>query len=124
MNEQQITKDRYEDVTWQRPTWPLYTHKRKAPAAPFEKVYDPFDLFVEEKKAYQKHKPTFPQETSAALSLFDLGFPFSKEELQKAYRKLVKEHHPDCNQSDVDANDKIRQITESYRLLQKMLKSA
>lgn len=40
----------------------------------------------------------------------------SKEELKKAYRKLVKKHHPDVNKEE-DAEEKFREVQEAYETL-------
>ncbi len=41
----------------------------------------------------------------------------SAEEIKKAYRKLAKEHHPDCNAGDKCAEDKFKEISEAYQVL-------
>ena len=41
----------------------------------------------------------------------------SDEEIKKAYRKLVFQHHPDRNQSNKDAQAKIREINAAYEVL-------
>lgn len=40
----------------------------------------------------------------------------SADEIQKAYRKLARKYHPDVNRSD-GAEDKFKDITESYEVL-------
>lgn len=40
----------------------------------------------------------------------------SQDEIQRAYRKLAKQHHPDTNKSP-DAEKKIKQINEAYEVL-------
>jgi len=39
------------------------------------------------------------------------------DEIKKAYRKLAKEHHPDKNQGDKEAEDKFKEISEAYEHL-------
>ena len=38
-------------------------------------------------------------------------------EIQRAYRKLAKQHHPDLNPGDKAAEDKFKQISAAYNLL-------
>lgn len=48
-----------------------------------------------------------------------LQVPFwaSDEEVKKAYRILVQEHHPDRNEANVGAEEKIKEINEAYTVL-------
>lgn len=41
----------------------------------------------------------------------------SPDELKKAYKKLAREHHPDCNQSEKCAEDRFKEISEAYSTL-------
>ncbi len=48
-----------------------------------------------------------------------LQVPFwaSDDEVKKAYRVLVQQHHPDRNSSSLDAEMKIKEINEAYTIL-------
>lgn len=48
-----------------------------------------------------------------------LGVPreASDEDIKKAYRRLVFQHHPDRNPGHAGAEDKIREINEAYEVL-------
>ncbi|MGE3979352.1 MAG: DnaJ domain-containing protein [Nitrospira sp.] len=41
----------------------------------------------------------------------------SDEEIKKAYRKLVFEHHPDRNPHKQDADERIREINVAYEIV-------
>ncbi|MBH0189727.1 MAG: DnaJ domain-containing protein, partial [Nitrospira sp.] len=41
----------------------------------------------------------------------------SEEEIKKAYRALVFEHHPDRNPDSADAESKIREINAAYEIV-------
>jgi molecular chaperone DnaJ len=41
----------------------------------------------------------------------------SQEELKKAYRKLVREHHPDKNPGNVEAEERFKEIQGAYDVL-------
>lgn len=45
------------------------------------------------------------------------------EEVEKAYRLLVKKYHPDLNQTDPNASKKFKEIQTSYELVKKLKKS-
>lgn len=48
----------------------------------------------------------------------------SEADLKKAYRKLAKEHHPDVNQGNKDAEHKFKEINEAYEVLSDSQKRA
>jgi molecular chaperone DnaJ len=41
----------------------------------------------------------------------------SEEDIKKAYRRLVFQHHPDRNPGNAGAEDKIREINEAYEVI-------
>ena len=41
----------------------------------------------------------------------------SKDDIQKAYRKLARKYHPDLNQDDKQAQDKFKRVQEAYDVL-------
>jgi len=41
----------------------------------------------------------------------------SDEEIKKAYRKLVFQHHPDRNPNSTQAEEKIREINSAYEVI-------
>ena len=49
----------------------------------------------------------------------DLGMPHSAspDELKTRYKALVKRHHPDMNGGDRSAEERLRQIIQSYKIL-------
>jgi len=41
----------------------------------------------------------------------------TKEEIRKAYKKLVREHHPDANPNNANAAERFKQVQEAYDVL-------
>ncbi|MFQ5744000.1 MAG: DnaJ C-terminal domain-containing protein [Acidobacteriota bacterium] len=41
----------------------------------------------------------------------------SQEEIKRAYRKLARQHHPDVNPGDPQAEERFKQISEAYHVL-------
>ena len=62
---------------------------------------------------------TFTIEDTKALNDLDLEMPISLEKIKKNYKKLVKIFHPDVNGNNKKAEEKFKQINESYKLLLK-----
>ena len=57
------------------------------------------------------------KEESEALSLFNLDLPLTLEKIKKTYKKLVKIFHPDVNDNDKKAEEKFKEINNSYKIL-------
>ncbi|HXF90311.1 MAG TPA: J domain-containing protein [Candidatus Nitrosotenuis sp.] len=117
MNESEVLKANLADQTWQRPTWPLGEQPK------IHKIKDPFGFFfVHESSGASFQKiDHLPKDERQALEILELAYPFTKEDLQTAYRKLVKTYHPDTHQNDPNAEDKIRQVNQAYALLKSRL---
>ena len=49
--------------------------------------------------------------------ILGLGKTASQEDIKKAYRKLARQHHPDLNPNDKEANKKFQQINEANEVL-------
>ena len=41
----------------------------------------------------------------------------AEEDIRKAYKKLAKKHHPDLNPGDKEAEDRFKDISAAYSLL-------
>lgn len=125
MSEEQIIASRRRDITWDRPSWPMGSWQANAGTKPFLRSEafinghkDPFGLFDHMGHGdFTRHDFNFTTEQIEALKLFGLTADFTQDELQKAYRALVKEHHPDVNGGCAQAEARIKSINVSYELL-------
>ena len=123
MSVEQIENSMRSDTFWDRPSWPLKNS--------FKNIFDEFNEYVEDfvKNDDDKINDTFFKnklldesltiEEAKALKELDLKIPISLEKIKKNYKKLVKIFHPDVNGNNKDAEEKFKQINESYKLLLK-----
>ena len=123
MSVDQIESSMRNDTVWDRPSWPLKGNH----ASVFDEFNNYIDDFIktEDDKLndnYFKNKlidETFTIEDTKALNDLDLEMPISLEKIKKNYKKLVKIFHPDVNGNNKNAEEKFKQINESYKLLLK-----
>ena len=86
-----------------------------------------FTIFIKTKnnkvnENYFKNKlldETLTIKEAQALKELELEIPISLEKVKKNYKKLVKIFHPDVNGNNKKAEEKFKQINESYKLLLK-----
>ena len=123
MSVEQIENSMRSDTFWDRPSWPLKNS--------FKNIFDEFNEYVEDfvkndddkiNNIYFKNKlldESLTIEEAKALKELDLKMPISLEKIKKNYKKLVKIFHPDVNGNNKDAEERFKQINESYKLLLK-----
>ncbi len=123
MTVDQIEHSMRNDTVWDRPSWPLKGNNRNN--------FDEFKRFADEFIHSQDDKindnyfknnlfdQTFTTDESIALKDLDLEMPISLKKIKKNYKKLVKIFHPDVNGNNKKAEEKFKQINESYKLLLK-----
>ena len=120
----QIELSMRKDTVWDRPSWPLKGDPKKVLDQINEFISNDYNLFKKDKDFNKFHKnrledASLTPEQNKALQLFGLKLPVNLEELKKKYKKLVKIFHPDVNDNNKEAENKFKQINESYKLLLK-----
>ena len=123
MSVNQIENSMRNDTVWDRPSWPLKDNH----GGTFDKFNSYVDEFIKTEddkinENYFKNKlidETLTIEDTKALNDLDLEMPISLEKIKKNYKKLVKIFHPDVNGNNKKAEEKFKQINESYKLLLK-----
>ncbi|MDC3131625.1 J domain-containing protein [Pelagibacteraceae bacterium] len=121
----QIEFSMREDTIWNRPSWPLKGNPYKIINQINEFFSDEFDEFnpKEEKNKFFQNKlfdENLTSEENRALTILKLNLPITLEKIKKNYKKLVKIFHPDVNGNNKIAEEKFKEINQSYRtLLQK-----
>ena len=58
-----------------------------------------------------------------AMPSLSLDLPLTLEKIKKTYKKLVKIFHPDVNGNDKKAEEKFKEINNSYKILLKKFKN-
>ena len=123
MSVDQIENSMRSDTVWDRPSWPLKGN--------YKNVFDEFNEFADEyinndadklNESYFKNKlmdESLSAEESQAIKKLELKMPITLEKIKKNYKKLVKIFHPDVNGNNKKAEEKFKQINESYKILLK-----
>jgi hypothetical protein len=91
---------------------------------PGDKYGDPFGVFAKyrhrqaQKPANERLKPLHEQDRRALETLGIVGQAKS-EDIKRAYKTLVKIHHPDANGGDKSSEERLRTIIAAYSHLKK-----
>ncbi|WDR01409.1 DnaJ domain-containing protein [Devosia algicola] len=97
---------------------------RTAGLRPGDKYGDPFGVFAKyrhrqnQTPAAERVKPLHEPDRRALEALGIIGHAKS-DEIKKAYKALVKIHHPDANGGDKSSEDRLRAIIAAYSHLKK-----
>jgi len=120
----QIEYSMRKDTIWDRPSWPLKGSPKN--------IMDQINQFSKEENlvfegntdyiGYYENKlidETLTKKENMALRTLNLRLPLTLEKIKKNYKKLVKIFHPDVNDNDKVAENKFKEINESYKILLK-----
>ncbi len=126
MGDDDIAKIQKDALTGHRPTWTMGVNK-DGKANPYSEG-DPRSEIADRiisrsmRRTGQMKGAGIPARKLRPLekkAFEDLGMPSSAtaEELKTKYKALVKRHHPDMNGGDRAAEERLRQIIQSYKIL-------
>lgn len=121
---EEIFNIQHGGATWNRPTWkmgvenPGYTKGRMHE----DSTRDAFSIFDGERTTAPQKTDTLsngrmPKAIEDACLFFQLRPPLTQERVKRRYRELAKKYHPDLNQNDKDAEEQLKQVNETYKLL-------
>lgn len=115
MGAEEIEAELRKDTTWQRPTWPLGIQGAKRKFA--YTIHDPFEVFEDAatEEARPKARVATPEEE--AMAVLELTPPLTADMLKARYKELVKQHHPDANNGDKEAEERFKRINHAYNTL-------
>ena len=123
MSVDQIENSMRSDTVWDRPSWPLKGN--------YKNVFDELNEFADDylnndadklNESYFKNKlmdESISSEENQAIKKLELKIPITLEKIKKNYKKLVKIFHPEVNGNNKKAEEKFKQINESYKILLK-----
>jgi len=126
MKPEQIEAEIRNSTTWDRPTWPLGNRGATGnPKRPDPAMRDDFGFFQDDpadpvRGGGSKRRASTPAEEQA-LSVLDLSYPITMEDLKTRYKLLVKRHHPDANGGDKTAEERLKIINQAYTTLRAVL---
>jgi len=119
----QIEQAMRKDTIWDRPSWPLKGKPSKIMDQINELLNNDYNFFEKDSHyGFYKNKlidETLTKEQNNALKLLELKLPVDLNQIKKKYKKLVKIFHPDVNGNNKEAENKFKEINESYKILLK-----
>jgi len=130
MSESEVENEIRRDTCWGRPSWKLGSIGAGGVNWKDARMRDDFGFFREDAKEEARARGNWGRQTGSgqrrrtadttedkALTIMGLDVPLSKEALKSRYKDLVKRYHPDVNQGDKAAEEKLKDINEAYRTL-------
>jgi hypothetical protein len=101
------------DTSWQRPTWPL--GRLGATRLDEDALRDPLHMMDHGRPRERKPPGSeTPQDMREPLTTLGLGWPLTMDELKHRYKELAKRHHPDANNGDRAAEERLKTINLAY----------
>jgi len=108
------------DVTWERPTWPMGQRTGGGFRFDASKIKDGFGVFGEDfGHAPPEHRPDSAE--LGAMREMNLQAPLTVELVRARYKELCKLHHPDTNGGDKEAEERFKRIGQAYKTLMESL---
>jgi hypothetical protein len=115
MSPAQIELQLRADSSWQRPSWPL-GRLGAGYRLTEEALRDPLHA-MGAGRADEPPRHQAPAELREPLATLGLHWPLTLEALRARYRDLAKQHHPDANNGDRAAEERLKIINLAYATL-------
>jgi hypothetical protein len=107
------------DTAWQRPTWPLGRIGGHIDEA---MLHDPLHILSGRMpNAAGRPGNETPSELREPLATLGLDWPVTMLALRTRYKELAKRHHPDANNGDRAAEERLKTINLAYAALRSRL---
>jgi DnaJ-domain-containing protein 1 len=120
MSPAQIEAELRADTSWQRPSWPLGHIGARLDEAI---AADPLNILKSAGFGRHAHPDPAraPSEMREPLATLGLTWPVTMTEVKSRYKELAKRHHPDANNGDRDAEERIKVINLAYAAIKSRL---
>jgi hypothetical protein len=99
------------DTAWQRPTWPL---GRIGGQIDETLLNDPLHILAGRLPRQEPRRDEAPPELRQPLATLGLAWPVTMDALKARYKELAKRHHPDANNGDRGAEERLKTINLAY----------
>ena len=110
-------------TTWERPSWRFGTGTGGAGsfhAGMMDEAEDIFGLFGTRQEAERAQAyASMDREERAAWKVFDMDPVSDPSAIKRRYNELAKQNHPDHNQGDPLAEERLKEINLAYSTLRK-----
>jgi len=113
MSPGEIEAETRADTSWHRPTWPLGTLGARLDA---EVLHDPLHVLNARRRSREPERngSEMPADLREPLATLGLAWPVTLEDLKARYKTLAKLHHPDANNGDRGAEERLKTINLAY----------
>ncbi len=124
MSPGQIEAQIRADTHWQRPSWRLGS--LGSTLRPEDAIHDPVGVLSETRRAAAGRAADFARAEAPAalrepLDALGLRWPVSLDEVKSRWKDLAKRHHPDRNNGDRLAEERLKTINQAYSMLRRHL---
>ena len=114
-------------TTWERPSWKFGTGGADTQNRTTNSFFnaDVFSFFSDERSTQNDGvQRAMHQDERWAWQVFDMEPCAEQKKIKQQYKKLAKLNHPDRNQGDSDAEERLKEINSAYTILKKLYPSA
>ena len=130
MSPGQIEAHLRADISWDRPTWAFGQgpgqSKRTMPNE--DDILDPLDILGQNRRARADRaraqaEPRIPAHLREPLAVLGLDWPVTLANAKTHYRALARKHHPDTNQGDLAAEERLKKINVAFTIVKAHLQT-
>ncbi len=120
MSPDEIEAQMRNDTAWHRPTWPLGRLGRGFIEE--DMLHDPLNLLNTGKlKRGPDPRNETPAELREPLATLGLNWPTTLDQAKTRWKTLAKQHHPDANGGNRDAEERLKTINLAYAAIRTRL---